>query len=322
MKRFLSTGGIATKDVVDLAFRHVKPTSTAGKSGSDSQPVLINIHGIFGSSAMFRSLSGPLANHLNMDVYSIDLRNHGDSPQAFPYDFMTYAKDVINFIKTNLGPERPVNLLGFSIGGKIGLLTTLCHEINIQKCISIDLPPYETPNLDSVVLENYALIMKIVNREIKIERGSPGWKNVLLDHFRALPANKVNNGDPSLYFASGFFRVKENDIPHESDAIHHLTEDRYIDYYLPLKQFPDLLDMLRGWPDLHGTDNSQGLLQTSTPRPVLFMRGLQSCFIKDDYSLLRQFYPNAVVREFNTGHNMTVEEPKKTFQCIVDYLKA
>lgn len=322
MKRFFSTKTIPTKSVVDLAFHCVKPTNAVSKGSSDLRPALINVHGIFGSSAMFRSLSQPFANRLNMDVYSVDLRNHGDSPWAFPYDFMTNAKDVIQFIKTHIGTERPVNLLGFSIGGKISLLTTLCNEVNVEKCISMDLPPYETPQLDSVVIQNHGLIMKIINREIKIERGSPNWKQVLLGLFKALPANMVNNGDPSLYFANGFFKVRHNNIAYEDEKTHKPNEDPYIDYYLPLKQFPDLLDTVKAWPNLYGKENSEGIFQTSTPRSVLFMRALKSGFIKDDYSLLRQSFPNALVHEFNTGHNMTVEEPEKTVQCIIDYLKS
>lgn len=321
MKRFLSTHSIPTKAVVDLAFHHVKPPVSSVHGDPGLRPVLVNIHGIFGSSAMFRSISKPLASQLGTDVYSIDLRNHGDSPWAFPYDFMTHAKDLIHFIKNHFGPHRPINLLGFSIGGKVGLLTTLCHEINIDKCVCLDLPPYETPQLDDVVIQNYALIMKIINREIKIKRGSRNWRQVLLDHFEALPANKVENGDPSLYFASGFYRVKKNNISFEQERAHRPIGDPYIDYYLPLKQFPNLLDSVKAWPDLSGKENSEGIFETSTDRSVLFMRALKSKFIKDDYSLLRKPFPNSKVCEFNTGHNMMVEEPKETFKCIVDFLR-
>lgn len=321
IRRSISTKSIPTKAVVDLAFHHVHPSASSLKKHPGPRPVLVNLHGIFGSSAMFRSISKPLADELDMEVYSVDLRNHGDSPWAFPYDFLTHAKDVIHFIKTNIGTERPVNLLGFSIGGKIGLLTTLCHQVNVTKCVSMDLPPYETPQLDDVVLQNYALIMKIINREIKIKRGTPNWKQLLLSYFKALPANQVNNGDPSLYFAAGFYRVKKNGVSYEDEKAHRPIGDPYIDYYLPLKQFPALLDSVKAWPDLSGKENSEGIFQESTDRSVLFMRALKSGFMKDDYSLLYKPFPNAKVCEFDTGHNMMVEEPKKTLQCIKDYLK-
>lgn len=58
------------------------------------------------------------------------------------------------------------------MGGKIALLTTLYKNINIRKCISIDLPPYETPELDPMILQNYDLIMRIIRRDVKILRGS------------------------------------------------------------------------------------------------------------------------------------------------------
>lgn len=321
MKRFLHYKALPRKSVVDLAFNHVRPSYEVGNIRLQSRPAIVNIHGIFGSRNMFRSMSKQLADKLDMDVYSVDLRNNGESPWAVPYDFMTLSKDVIHFIQGNIGAERPVNLLGFSIGGKIALLTTLCEQVNIKRCISIDLPPYVTPKLDSVVTQNYALIMKIINREIKIEKGSPNWKQVLLGYFKALPANMVNNGDPSLYFANGFYCVKENNQPFDPLKPHEGDDDKFIDYYLPLKQFPDILDTVKRWPDLHGKENEDGTFQTSTDRSVLFMRAMQSEFIKDDYSLLKKSFPNAMVREFNTGHNMTVEQPKETLKCIVDYFK-
>ena len=66
------------------------------------------------------------------------------------------------------------------MGGKIALLTTLYKNINIRKCISIDLPPYETPELDPMILQNYDLIMRIIRSDVKILRGSPSWQKKFL----------------------------------------------------------------------------------------------------------------------------------------------
>lgn len=315
MKRFLCSGRLPLKSVVDLYFQH-QPAPNVAANAANFRPAVVNIHGIFGSNRLFRPFNKPLAQALETDVYSLDLRNHGNSPFALPYDYITCTKDVAHFIKNHIGIERPVQLIGFSLGGKIALLAALCSQINVSKCISIDLPPYETPDLDPITIQNYDLITRIHTREIKIEKGSKDWKNKLLKLFQSFPANAENKGDPSLYFANGFYSVKANNKPPTPDQ-----RDPYIDYYLPLDDFPDFISEIKKWPDLLGDDNAEGLFGYSTDVPVLLMKGKTSGFIKDDHSLLKKSFPNAQVREFNSGHNLTVEKPQESLQCMIDFLK-
>ncbi|CAR29546.1 ZYRO0G11264p [Zygosaccharomyces rouxii] len=314
MKRFLHHGKIPLKSIVDLAFHHQPPPNPVSHV-VNSRPAIINIHGIFGSRRLFRPFSKPLANALNTDVYSVDLRNHGDSPIAQPFNYVSFTKDVIHFIKKHIGDKRPVQLIGFSLGAKVALLATLCSQINASKCIAIDAPPYETVAVDSVLVENYELITKIINQEIKIEKGSKNWKKKLLKLFQGLPANATNNGDPSLYFANGFYSVKRNAEPPTAG------QDPYIEYSIPLEEFPNLIDEIIGWPDLQGKDNLEGLFKLSTDSPALFMKAMHSLAISDDYSLLKKHFPRAVVKEIDSGHNMTVEKPEESLQCMIDFLK-
>ena len=315
MKQILRAGRLPFKSVVELAFHH-EPAPYAITNAATQRPAVVNVHGIFGSNKLFRPLNKPLAEGLNTDVYSIDLRNHGNSPRALPYDYVSFTRDVIHFIKKEIGEHRPVQVIGFSSGGKIALLSSLCPHINVQKCISIDMPPYATPNMDPIILQNYELIMKIIRREIKIKKGSKNWRQVLLGYFKKVPANIGNKGDPSLYFANGFYMVKENGKSPSDDQ-----EDPYIDFYLPLDQFPNLITEVKKWPNLRGDDNADGLLGLSTEAQVLFMRGMRSCFIKDDYSLLKTSFPNSIVEEYDTGHNITVEKPEICLRNMIDFLR-
>ncbi|GAV55840.1 hypothetical protein ZYGR_0AZ00110 [Zygosaccharomyces rouxii] len=315
MKQFLHQGKLPFKSVVDLAFHH-QPAPNSVANAVNSRPAVINLHGIFGSNKLFRSFNKPLAQALNTDVYALDLRNHGKSPFAQPFNYLTFTKDVIHFIKKHIGHERPVQLIGFSLGGKVALLATLCSEINVSKCITIDSPPYEIDTVDSVILQNYDLITKIITREIKIRKCSAGWKTKLLKMFQSLPANAENKGDPSLYFANGFYSVKENNKPPTADQ-----KDPYLEYYLPLEEFPNLIPEILAWPDLSGNGNSEGLFNSSTDSPALFMKALKSEAIKNDYELLKKSFPRAVVKEFDSGHNITVEKPQESLQCMIDFLK-
>lgn len=316
MKRFLHQGKLPFKPIVDLVFHHTPPPSSAATNTVNPKPAIVNIHGILGSKRYFRSLNEPLARALNTDVYTVDLRNHGDSPFAQPFNYLTFTKDIIHFIKKHIGDKRPVKLMGFSLGGKVSLLTTLCPQVNAIKSISIDAPPYEIQYIDPLIEQNFGLVKKIVNREIRIEKGSKGWKKQVLELFRNLPANIGNKGDPGLYFAGGFFEVKANNSPPTADQ-----KDPYLDHSSPLEEFPNLIPEILTWPDLSDHDGLEGLFNLSTDSPALFLKGLQSGSILDDYSLLKKHFPNAVVEEFDASHNIMIEKPKEFFDCVVEFLK-
>ncbi|CAI4506175.1 ANL_collapsed_G0020080.mRNA.1.CDS.1 [Saccharomyces cerevisiae] len=319
MSRLAHNKALPYKRIVDLSFHRTRlPSDVSSLIKFEQRPAIINIHGLLGSHVMFHSLNKLLSRKLDADIFSVDVRNHGISPKAIPYDYTTLTNDLIYFIETHIGLERPIYLLGFSMGGKIALLTTLYKNINIRKCISIDLPPYETPELDPMILQNYDLIMRIIRRDVKILRGSPSWQKKVLELFKSLECNKRKcGGAVALYFANGFLSVKSNNV-HQAQLHHEQQQhDPYINYSMPLSSMPNLLDEVKKWPDL---SNQRDFFQKGTAsRKVLFMKGLQSNFINNDYSLLRYNFPCADVREFNTGHNLLLENPEDSFKCILNF---
>ncbi|KOG99518.1 putative hydrolase DI49_1979 [Saccharomyces eubayanus] len=323
MSGLLHNKALPYKRIVELSFHRTRlPSNVSTLVKFEQRPAIVNIHGLLGSHVMFHSLNKFLSRKIDADIFSVDVRNHGISPKAFPYDYTTLTNDLVNFIKTHIGSERPIYLLGFSMGGKIALLTTLFKGINIQKCISIDLPPYETPELDPLIVQNYDLIMQIIRRDVKILKGSPNWQKKVLELFKTLDCNQRKcGGSVALYFANGFLSVKSNNIhlaqPHHMQQQDSREFDPYINFSMPLSSMPHLLDEVKKWPDLSGQDNF--FLKGITERKVLFMRGLQSSFISSDYSLLRAKFPCADVKEFDTGHNLLLEDSEASFKCILDF---
>lgn len=89
--------------------------------GTDSNPAIIIIHGLFGDKDNLKSL----ARELSEDYYCIlpDARNHGES---FHSDSMTYpdmAEDIIKLADSlNL---KQFYLVGHSMGGKIAMETCI-----------------------------------------------------------------------------------------------------------------------------------------------------------------------------------------------------
>lgn len=309
--------GLEVRDVVSLAFHHVKPRlQRAHHPGWRDKPAIINLHGLFGSHMMYHSLNRVMVQKFETDIYSLDLRNHGNSPRSAPYDYLTLTNDVIQFVRNNIyneTPGRPLYFLGFSLGGRVSLLSTLSRQLNVKKCISIDLPPYSIPRLDDHFTENTNLVNEIADRKIKIERGSDNWKERVLKLFKELPVNMTPSGQNlALYFANGFLSVKANadkSLP---------SRDKYIDYSTPVHYMPDLVEEITRWPEKK--ELNPMMFSYNTEVPTLFMKGLKSEFIKSDYSLLKEHFPNSEVKEFNCGHNILMDCPKESFDTIIEFL--
>lgn len=155
------------KPIVDLAYHQFKAPNPCPEA-----PVVITLHGLFGSGRNFGSFARSLTKDLGADVYNVDLRNHGKSEKAQPYDSMTMTADVIHFLKGRFGSDKPLALIGFSLGAKLGLLASLSKEVNIQKCVSIDMPPYTLATLSKNLILNYNKILQICRREIRVKKAS------------------------------------------------------------------------------------------------------------------------------------------------------
>ncbi|MGJ4788555.1 alpha/beta fold hydrolase [Leptospira koniambonensis] len=99
-------------------------------------PILI-LHGLFGSSKNWVSVSDFLSHYSK--VYSLDLRNHGDSPHSTEHSLSLMAEDVKEFIEDHkLGR---VILLGHSMGGLVAMTFALRHPEKVQDLIIQDIAP-------------------------------------------------------------------------------------------------------------------------------------------------------------------------------------
>lgn len=296
--------GLPVKSLVKLTHSHF-----AGKNVNHNNPAIINMHGLFGSRMHFKQLNKNLAKEMETDVFVVDLRNHGSSPVAKPYDYLTMSEDIVHFVHNHIEKERPVHLMGFSLGGKIALLTALSSSLKSSSCISVDIPPYATPKLDDILLNNYSVIMKIVRGESGyiIKKNDPRWKEKVLKLFKSLDVN--TNEGIALYFSRGFVMNPANDS----------TSDKLLEFALPLEKMPDLLEYVKAWPSEE--ELKQRSYNCSTETPTLFCKALKSHFILPDYSLLGRQYPNYEVVEFNTSHNVIAEATDEFYRTIVNFMK-
>lgn len=100
-------------------------------------PVLLLLHGLFGSSRNWVSIQKQLAEKFH--VVSVDLRNHGDSAWHHEMNYDLMAQDVLGLIESR-GWES-VNLLGHSMGGKVAMTLALRHGEVLERLVVADIAP-------------------------------------------------------------------------------------------------------------------------------------------------------------------------------------
>ncbi|MGL5890335.1 MAG: alpha/beta fold hydrolase [Bacteroidia bacterium] len=102
---------------------------------------LVVLHGLFGISDNWAALAKRWAN--DFTVYTLDLRNHGQSPHSDEWSYSAMADDVIEFFGT--ARLHDVVLLGHSMGGKTAMRLALDYPMAVSKLIVADIAPRRYP---------------------------------------------------------------------------------------------------------------------------------------------------------------------------------
>lgn len=100
-------------------------------------PPIIILHGLFGSSTNWRSLSKSLSEHYR--VITPDLRNHGRSSHYPSMNYSEMANDIANLMDT-LSLQQST-LIGHSMGGKVAMVNALLHPDRVEKLVVLDIAP-------------------------------------------------------------------------------------------------------------------------------------------------------------------------------------
>ena len=110
---------------------------TLAFSETGSGRPLVILHGLFGSKRNWSSMAGKLATRWR--VFTVDLRNHGESPWDTRHDYPAIADDVADLIRRHVG--GPAAVLGHSMGGKAAMTLALtCAEL-VERLVVVDIAP-------------------------------------------------------------------------------------------------------------------------------------------------------------------------------------
>lgn len=113
----------------------------------DGPPIVI-LHGLFGSSDNWLTQAKLFSSAYK--VYTVDQRNHGQSPHSDEFDYITMVNDLAGFLDDNK-IINPV-IIGHSMGGKTAMNFALAHPEKIEKLIVVDISPR------AYDLEHYTII--------------------------------------------------------------------------------------------------------------------------------------------------------------------
>src|SRR5688500_18073479 len=126
------------------------------------KPFII-LHGLFGSSDNCLTQAKLLAT--SYKVYTLDLRNHGQSPHDDAFDYKAMVQDLDEFMEEY--QIRDSVLLGHSMGGKVAMNLALAHPDKLQKLIVVDIAPKPYNMEDYIFLKGLNAIQldKVTTRQ-------------------------------------------------------------------------------------------------------------------------------------------------------------
>lgn len=110
-------------------------------------PIVI-LHGLLGSSDNWRAVSQRLGR--SYKVYTVDLRNHGQSPHSDTMTYPVMAEDLRELLERETISEAHV--VGHSLGGKIAMQFATSHPDRVKKLVVIDIAPKAYPPLQRSTL--------------------------------------------------------------------------------------------------------------------------------------------------------------------------
>ncbi len=107
------------------------------------RPPLLILHGLFGSSRNWTSVAKRLHANEGLDVYALDLRNHGASPHADSHTLDDLREDLLRWTKHHNIDNATV--LGHSMGGVAAMAYALTYPERTRALIVVDIAPRSYP---------------------------------------------------------------------------------------------------------------------------------------------------------------------------------
>ncbi|KAJ5132972.1 hypothetical protein N7448_007130 [Penicillium atrosanguineum] len=246
-------------------------------------PILF-LHGLFGSKQNNRSISKALARDLKCRIFTLDLRNHGQSFHAPEHNYTAMAEDVREFIQQQK-LDKCV-LIGHSMGAKTAMTLALQSPERVSGLIPVDNAPVNAALKSD--FPKYVRGMQHVERA-KVSKQSDANK-ILEEYEESIGIRQ--------FLLTNLIR----------------SEDNTLKFRVPLSVLGASLDNMADFPF-----SESGGFQYSGP--TLFVRGTKSRYVSDGtIPAIKKFFPNAQIADVEAGHWLISENPEAFRQAVVKFL--
>ena len=248
---------------------------TGCKSGKATGNLLC-IHGLNSHKRVFDGMKGYLSE--KMDVYCLDLRNHGDSEwkETMTYDEM--MEDIIHLM--NELEITKTSLLGHSLGGKIAMNLAGNYPERVARLGLIDIGPFAYWDFDEFPVTANNIIGLELLKKFKFEGKG-------IDEIRTIMKTMLKNNESKTKFVMN--NIEQN--PRSTLDYRWISNMRVIN-------------------DTYQA-NTLFTIENNPPfnSPTLAMIGNRSEYINfRKLDLFKKHYPNVLIEEFEGDHFFFVEE--------------
>lgn len=263
---------------MDLNYRKVG----AGK------PIII-IHGLYGSSDNWLTIARKLGE--THSVYSVDLRNHGNSPHDEEMTLRAMAGDIVEFVGRH--KLDGASIIAHSLGGKVAMLAALELKERLEKLVIVDIAPlnYETYSESERIRRFHSsMIETLSNSDLtRFERR---------EEIAQFWNERIKDINTCQFLLKGI----------EKDGNHY----RWKINIEAIKR--NIREMLNGIP----LDFAERRIST----PTLFIKGENSPYLPESaFGLIRQVFENVKIETFyGTTHWLHYEEPGRFLERVGEWL--
>ncbi|HEX6891646.1 MAG TPA: alpha/beta fold hydrolase [Chryseolinea sp.] len=135
------------------------------------KPMII-LHGLFGSSDNWLTQAKLFSS--SYKVYTVDQRNHGQSPHDDTFDYESMVSDLSEFMDDHSIADPVV--IGHSMGGKTAMNFALTHPEKIDRLVVVDISP------KAYNLEHYSIVKGLLAIPVEAIKSRNEADEILSQH--------------------------------------------------------------------------------------------------------------------------------------------
>ncbi|CAF1014086.1 unnamed protein product [Brachionus calyciflorus] len=264
----------------------------------NSPQALVIAHGLFASKENWRSLAKRINEQTKQKVYTVDLRNHGDSRPYMPsHTYIDLANDLQQFVNDIVIDKDKcdhITLMGHSMGGKTVMSMVLndpVGPIDVDKIIVADISPSVSPSL--INIKSYLDKMRSIDMNELATKIVKARKQVD-EQLCQLPSLKKDIHQRQFLLT----KLKEQN----GKIMWNFNLEAIINHYQDIMNFPEFNNQFHS--------------------PTLFLGGEYSEYVtKKDIPIIEKYFTDyKFVTIPKAGHVIHFDNPIETIRAINNFI--